>query len=111
MPGDVNWFEIPATDTAKAREFYGALFGWRTIDTGEDYHVLDTYRGAIGARSESLPQPRVYFATDDLDATVRQVKELGGTADPVIEIPGYGRIAHCADREATPFSLYQPTQH
>lgn len=110
MPGEVNWFEIPAADTAKAREFYGKLFGWRTIDVGQDYHVLDTYNGAVGARSETLTQPRVYFSTDDLEATLQKVSDLGATAGEIIEIPKFGRIAHCCDLESTPFSLYQPAQ-
>jgi predicted enzyme related to lactoylglutathione lyase len=29
MPGQVVHIEIPADDTAKAREFWGSLFGWQ----------------------------------------------------------------------------------
>ena len=39
MPGQINWVELPATDTAKARAFYGGLFGWGTSEFGGDYHV------------------------------------------------------------------------
>ena len=26
--GKINWFEIPAAETDRARSFYGGLFGW-----------------------------------------------------------------------------------
>ncbi|MFI7115897.1 hypothetical protein [Amycolatopsis sp. NPDC049868] len=41
MAGQINWVEIPAADTAKARIFYGGLFGWTTNAFGDDYHVID----------------------------------------------------------------------
>jgi predicted enzyme related to lactoylglutathione lyase len=34
MPGQINWVEMPAADTAKARAFYGGLFGDRP-DVGQ----------------------------------------------------------------------------
>jgi predicted enzyme related to lactoylglutathione lyase len=47
MPGQINWVELPAADTAKARTFYGGLFDWRTSEFGGDYHVIDN--GPAGA--------------------------------------------------------------
>lgn len=28
MSAEINWIELPAADTAKARAFFGGLFGW-----------------------------------------------------------------------------------
>ena len=28
VPASIVWFEIPADDTARAKKFYRALFGW-----------------------------------------------------------------------------------
>lgn len=112
MPGEINWFEMPADDTAKAREFYAALFGWRTSEFDGDYHVIESGpAGAIAPKDAERGHPRVYFATDDIDASVTLVRELGGTANDVVPMPGIGKIAHCQDNQATPFSLYEPTQH
>jgi hypothetical protein len=36
----LNWVEVPAADTAKARAFYGSLFGWGTSEFGGGYHVI-----------------------------------------------------------------------
>jgi predicted enzyme related to lactoylglutathione lyase len=107
----INWFELPARDTARAREFYGSLFGWVTNEFDGDYHLIQGSNpaGAIAPKTDELSQPRIYFATDDIDAAVVQVRELGGAADDVVSIP-IGRIAHCQDDQGTRFSLYQPAQ-
>lgn len=111
MSGEINWFEMPADDTAKAKEFYGSLLGWQTSDFGGDYNVIvNGPAGAIAPRDADRAHPRVYFATDDIDASVALVRELGGTAADVVAMPGIGRIAHCTDNQATSFSLYQPAQ-
>lgn len=111
MPGEINWFELPADDTARAREFYGRLFSWRTSEMGGDYHLIDNGpAGAIAAKDAQLTQPRIYFHTGDIDASVRLVQELGGKSDEVQTVPEVGRIAHCQDDQGTPFSLYEPAQ-
>lgn len=112
MPAEINWFELPAEDTTKAREFYGRLFGWSTSEFGDDYHVIGNGpAGAIAPKDEQLTRPRVYFHTGDIDASVRRVHELGGSCADVQAIPGVGRLVHCRDDQAGPFSLYEPAQH
>lgn len=109
MSGEINWIELPAADTAKARAFFGGLFGWTTSEFGGDYHVIDNGpAGAVVPREDGFTHPRVYFATDDVDASVKRVHELGGTAEDVAAVPGVGRLVHCRDDQGTPFSLYQP---
>src|SRR4051812_43904997 len=72
MPGQINWLELPAAETAKARTFYGGLFGWGTSEFGGDYHVIDNGpAGAIAPREDGFTHPRVYFATDDIDTSVK----------------------------------------
>ncbi|MGW4212094.1 VOC family protein [Lentzea sp. NPDC004789] len=109
MSGQVNWFELPAEDTARARAFFAGVFGWETSPMGEDYHVITNgAAGAIAAKDGQLTQPRIYFHTTDIDASVRKVAELGGKGDDVQTVPDVGRIAHCWDDQGTPFSLYEP---
>lgn len=109
MPGEINWFELPAEDTARAREFYGALFGWRTNEFGGDYHVIDNGPvGAIAPKDAQLTHPRVYFHSADIDASVARVHELGGKSEEVQTVPEVGRIAHCQDDQGTAFSLFEP---
>lgn len=110
MSGEINWFELPAEDTARAGTFYGALLGWRTSPFGDqDYHLIENGPvGAIAPKEPSFTHPRVYFHTDDIDASAKRVHELGGTAEEVQFIPDVGRLVHCQDDQGTPFSLYEP---
>lgn len=109
MSGEINWIELPAADTAKARAFFGGLFGWTTSEFGGDYHVIENGpAGAVVPHEDGFTIPRVYFAADDVDASVKRVHELGGTAEDVQAVPGVGRIVHCRDDQGMPFSLYQP---
>jgi predicted enzyme related to lactoylglutathione lyase len=109
MSGQINWVEVPAADTGKARAFYGSLFGWSTSEFGGDYHVIGNGPvGAIAPREDDFTHPRVYFATDDIDASAKRISELGGRSGDVQTIPGVGRIAHCHDDQGTPLSLYEP---
>ena len=51
--------------------------------------------------------PVVYFGTDDIDATLRKVKESGGKAGEKQPIPTQGYFAACADPDGNAFSLFQ----
>lgn len=109
MSGEINWFEVPAADTAKALAFYGGLFGWKTTEFAPGYHLIENGpAGAITTSEAGFTQPRVYLATTDLDATIKKIHELGGTAEDVQTVPDVGRITHCRDDQGTPFSLYEP---
>jgi len=41
MPGQIVHLEIPADDTAQAREFWGSLFGWQfeNYPAPSEYHM------------------------------------------------------------------------
>ena len=112
MPGRLVHFEFPAEDTARAREFYGRLFSWsfNSWDGEVEYHMTEAGGepgGAIYPSQEGERGPVVYFDTDDIDAHVARVRELGGSAQDKAPIPGVGWFARCTDSEGNAFSLYQ----
>ncbi|HZQ65035.1 MAG TPA: hypothetical protein VFA66_07410 [Gaiellaceae bacterium] len=49
----------------------------------------------------------VYFGVDAIDDAIERVRELGGQASDMQEIPGVGLYAHCADPEGNRFGLFQ----
>jgi predicted enzyme related to lactoylglutathione lyase len=51
--------------------------------------------------------PVVYFGTSDIDASIAKARELGGSADDKLPIPGIGWFARCVDTEGNSFSLFQ----
>ena len=107
----IVWFEMPADDTARAREFYSGLFGWQfeAFEGPFEYHMANEAGGAVYP-SQGERGPIVYFGADDIDAAVARVRELGGTAEGKEEIPHVGLFARCVDTEGNPFSLFQAPQ-
>ena len=114
MAGKLVHFEMPAQDDARATQFYGSLFGWEwntaEMGPGFNYHMTqltDETGGAVYRSPDNLRGPIVYFDTDDIDATVARVRELGGQAEDKQPIPGVGWFVRCTDTEGNPFSLFQ----
>lgn len=117
MKAKVIHLEIPADDTGRAREFYGELFGieWQQAFEGEgpEYHMFgdqdEGYGGGLyprqGADDDRI---RIYFNTEDMDAALEHVQELGGSVDePKSPVPGMGWYAHVRDTEGNTFSFWQ----
>jgi predicted enzyme related to lactoylglutathione lyase len=113
MAGQMVHLEIPAGDTAKAREFWSSLFGWewQTVEGPTEYHMTrfsETTGGAIYA-----PDPpdkrgaRVYFDVDEINAANARVNELGGEAGEAMPVPGMGWFSICMDTEGNEFGLWQ----
>jgi predicted enzyme related to lactoylglutathione lyase len=112
MAGNLVHIEIPASDTAKARAFWGGLFGWEFGEYGEgsDYHMaqIDERSGvAISGGDPTLSAPRTYFDVDDIRASTARVKELGGEADDAMPVPSMGWFATCRDVHGNAFGLWQ----
>lgn len=113
MAGQMVHLEIPAGDTAAAREFWGGLFGWEFQafeGSPTEYHMArfsETQGGAVMAADDSLAGPRVYFDVDDAAAGVARVRELGGEASDAMPVPGMGWFATCKDSVGNDFGLWQ----
>lgn len=113
MAGQMVHVEIPAGDTAKAREFWGGLFGWQFEEypgSPTEYHMTrfsDTQGGAIMGADSDKRGPRVYFDVDDVNAANARVGELGGTSGEALPVPSMGWFAVCKDSEGNEFGLWQ----
>ena len=113
MAGQMVHLELPARDTAQAREFWGGLFGWQfEAFEGSPSEYLttrfgETQGGAIMADDGSANGPRVYFDVDDANAGTSRVRELGGEATDPLPVPGMGWFATCKDNQGNEFGLWQ----
>jgi predicted enzyme related to lactoylglutathione lyase len=105
--------EIPAGDTAKAKDFWGGLFGWEFQayeGSPSEYHMTrfsDTQGGAIMESDGNVPGPRLYFDVDDINAATARVSELGGDGGQGMPVPGMGWFAVCKDNQGNEFGLWQ----
>jgi len=111
MAGQIVHLEMPADDTAQAREFWGSLFGWQfeTYPGPSEYHMtrLAEQQGAAIMSGEGKKGTRPYFDVDDINAGAARVKELGGQADAPMPVPQMGWFATCTDPHGNEFGLWQ----
>jgi uncharacterized protein len=112
MTGQFVHIEIPADDTAKAREFYGALFGWQftAIPGPGEYHMTQIGKeqgAAITPMEPGKRGTRSYFLVEDINAGAARVNELGGKADDPLPVPAMGWFATCTDPHGNEFGLWQ----
>jgi len=109
MAGKMVHFELPARDAGRAKGFWGGVFGWEFGDPmGMEYWLTRTGEDQGGAIYEADKLGlTLYFDTDDIDATLAKVKELGGAAGDKTPIPHTGWFAHCVDTEGNDFSVFQ----
>jgi len=115
MAGKLVHVEIGATDADRAQGFWSGVFGWEVgppMSPEMDYRMFQTAEDQGGAISagDAPGHLRVYFDTDDIDATIGKVKEQGGQAEDKTPVPGYGWFAACQDTEGNAFSLWQSDQ-
>ncbi len=102
------WEELLSTDPEASAKFYATLFGY-TVDSIEmgpagTYRILkrgDRQTGGIMKVPPSSPQHShwlEYVHVPDVDAAVRNAKEIGGEQHlPPTDIPNIGRFAILAD--------------
>jgi len=117
MAGQMVHLEIPAGNTAKAKEFWGGLFGWQFQEyegSPSEYLMTQFAEGQGGAIMEADGDKRgtrVYFDVDDIEAGAAKVKELGGEAGQALPVPNAGWFAVCKDVEGNEFGLWQTDQN
>jgi predicted enzyme related to lactoylglutathione lyase len=114
-PGALSWNELASPDLDASAAFYGELFGWTTAPfegSPTPYLTIkngDANNGGITPLTGPPGVPPhwlVYFATDDLEAALAKVEQLGGgkLAGP-IDLP-MAKIAVARDPQGAVFALY-----
>jgi hypothetical protein len=104
--------EFPAQDADRAQKFWEGVGGWSIRDAGMpgvDYRMFQEgdQAGAVFASEGGTTGPTIYYGSDDIDADLAKVRELGGEAEEKQPIPGIGWFAGCKDTEGNGFSLFQ----
>jgi uncharacterized protein len=104
--------EFPAQDPDRAQKFWEGVGGWSMQNPGMpgiDYRMFQEgdQGGAVYKGEGDLKGPIVYFGSDDIDADLGTVRDLGGDAEDKQPIPGIGWFARCKDPEGNEFSLFQ----
>ena len=105
--------EIPAENPEALGNFYRDLFGWEIQHSPElNYTMWADGSGSGGgfpAVSADTPAGRVlvYIDSEDIDADMKRVEELGGTVVlPKMEIPGTGWFGIFKDPTGNHLAVY-----
>ena len=112
-----SWFELFTRDYDAAVAFYRDVFGWdahvagdtpdfRYTTLGEGESALAGIMDASAFLPEGVPAHwSVYFRVEDVDATLAEVAELGGSILRPAEDTPYGRLAVATDVTGATFKL------
>jgi predicted enzyme related to lactoylglutathione lyase len=113
VPGALCWNELNTSDMEDAKAFYSQLFGWgvEPFEGSPDPYLVimngEKGNGGIRPAPDGMPPNwTVYFATEDVEAGMAKVQELGGKvhAGPIdINI---AKIAIVEDPQGAIFALY-----
>ena len=117
----IIWFEIPADNLARAKKFYGALFGWKiapfpgmTSPEAQSYLHIDTGGPDAspdgGMMKRMHPQQPItnYVSVPSVTRFMARVKKLGGRiCVSRTAVPQMGYFAVCQDTEGNTFALWE----
>ncbi|MEU7765333.1 VOC family protein [Nocardia sp. NPDC049190] len=116
--GAPSWFELHTRAYDASLAFYRDVFGWSDTFTIADspefryttIHAESPMLGGVMDASAFLPEGApagwtVYFGADDVDKTIEQVVELGGSVLTPAQDTPYGRMASVADATGARFSI------
>src|SRR5512136_3122580 len=93
MKARVSHFEIPAEKVERARKFYSEAFGWQITPVPDmEYNMVGTVpsdekgmpkecgaiNGGMMKRSADVKHPIITIEVDDVEESLRKVKNLGG---------------------------------
>lgn len=108
--GDVAYITVAVPASLPAREFYGAVLGWRFDPGGvEDGWSVADVRPMVGLAggASAGPQVQLCYRVDDVATAGERVRRHGGTAGEPQHKP-YGLLVECVDNQGMRFQLFQP---
>jgi predicted enzyme related to lactoylglutathione lyase len=122
MSGRVVHFEIPFDDGARARTFYGEVFGWQMNELPEMGYTLVTtgpsgdqgptepgfIDGGMMQRQEPFTGPGLVIDVDNIEVALKAVNEAGGATVSEKEAVGdMGYAAYFKDTEGNLVGLWE----
>lgn len=112
--GRFVWHELMTSDSNAAHAFYSKAIGWKSQPWEEDssYVMFATPRGPIGAtvtaEAGTAPNWLPYIGTGDIEKTVAQVQQKGGSVVKEIDTLSSGsKYAVLQDPYGASFGVYE----
>lgn len=123
----VIFFEIPADNSARARQFYNSIFDWKMNDVPEmHYTQIETVEadrmgvrgkpkeagaingGMVERKREQVESPVIYVSVEDIDKTAASIEKHGGKViKSKSPVGNFGFAAYFKDIEGNTIGLWQ----
>jgi predicted enzyme related to lactoylglutathione lyase len=124
-PGTICWLDLHTTDTAGAKAFYGALFGWNADDVQADgqviYGLFKKTGKDVAGLGQLMPEQQAqgvpphwmtYVAVESAKDAVAKAAQLGATVImPDFDVMEHGRMAIVQDPDGAVFSVWEAKAH
>lgn len=109
--GDVAYITVRLPNDENAKEFYGAVLGWR-LEPGSVAHAWNApdVRPMLGIAgdTEAAAGVELCYRVRDIQTAAEQVRRHGGDSGEVEKKP-YGLLVECVDSQGMRFQLWEPT--
>lgn len=110
--------ELQARDLARAKDFYGRLFGWTLEDEpmpgGEGSYTMIQVDEGTGGGMFANPDPQApprwlaYVGVDDIAASTARARELGATiVVDCMAVGDFGSMSVFVDPEGATLAMWQ----
>jgi uncharacterized protein len=118
--GKIGWIDLTVPDADKIRDFYSKVAGWEPtpVNMGEyDDYVMTPPKGEAAAgichargQNEGIPPYwMIYINVKDIQKSISDCKELGGTVvKDIKEMGTYGKYAVIKDPAGAFTALFEP---
>ena len=107
--GYLDYIELPASDIAALKQFYGSAFGWTFVDYGPDYVEFTSgdRKGGFNAERKVIASggPLIVLWANDLDAVEAKVGAAGAEITEHHQFPG-GRRFHFRDPNGSEIAVW-----
>ena len=115
-PGTPNWFELHTRSYDSSIAFYRTVFAWDTQTVSDQPEFRYTVQMINGEQTAGVMDASVfpddaplgwsvYFAVENVDATLAKIVELGGSIVLAAEDTPYGRLAQASDPTGALFKV------
>jgi hypothetical protein len=111
--GKICYIELPSRDVKESSDFYQNVFDWQIRRRGDGELAFDDGVGQVSGtwRTDRKPSSEigmlVHIMIDDIEVTIKKVKDHGGTIVQPVGLDAPETTAHFRDPSGNILGLYQ----
>jgi predicted enzyme related to lactoylglutathione lyase len=114
VPAQVTWFEVHSADPARAKRFYGEVFGWTFDESMPDYTMVQLGDAPIGGgivdTQGAYPSHALFMVqVVDVAASLQAAADHGGSIVVDAQTSPAGiTFGYAANPDGSVFGVYSP---